>query len=162
MSEHVQAQQLATETGNVPSYSGTPSEDVSRWAYLFRLLVVSKTLNPMAAKLQLICLLHGDAKKFYEFIGGDELQYEEVLSRLVKCFERDTRAQTPTNIKMLVRTADQSLAAFIEHYVVLARRCGSPEEIQVDWITDHLPQQVNIMLATFSVADVELSVERIL
>ena len=45
MSEYGSAQQLAKAAGQVPSFNGSPSEDVTGWIQLFELSIVARNLN---------------------------------------------------------------------------------------------------------------------
>ncbi|KAI5152550.1 hypothetical protein ENBRE01_2914 [Enteropsectra breve] len=162
MLDYVSPQQLATTIGNVPQFSGEPAEDVVHWINIFKLAVTSKSLNSDGARLLLLCLLTGEAKNFYSLIEGDHKSIEEILNALQQRFEKPSRATLLSKLKAMSKLPNESTAAFVERYIVLARRCNIPEELQLDWITDHIPQQLITILATFKVAEVQLSVEKIL
>lgn len=162
MSECVPFQQLATMTGSVPRYSGQPSEDIEEWIFMFELMASSKNLDEQNRKLHLLWLLIGEAKIFFNFIGGNNLPVDDCLKQLKARFEKGNRSHIWNQINILDREPDESWAGFLERYVVLARKLNIPEEIQLDWIKDKLPQSVNIVLATFQVADVSLNITSIL
>lgn len=105
----VPSQQLATMPGNIiPVFSGSPSEDVIYWVHLFNLAATSRSLNSEAQRLLLLSLLQGEAKFFYDFARGNELEIEAILNPIIDRFERQTRTKILQEIKSLSKTPEIS------------------------------------------------------
>ncbi|MGL5706832.1 MAG: retropepsin-like aspartic protease, partial [Aeromonas sp.] len=143
-------------------YNGDPKEDINEWIHLFTLHVTTKQLDPVSIRLHLITLLSKEAKTFYQFIDGNNLEIENVLEELRIRFERETRRSNLNEIKNLSRSPAQTYAAFFEKYVVLARKCNIPEDLQLDWMTDRLPQSLNMAIATLKIANIPLTTDTVL
>lgn len=161
MSHSGSSQQLAS-AGSIPSYNGDPAMDINEWIHLFSLHVISKQLDDTASRLHLLTLLKDEAKVYYELINGDELSIEIVLTSLKTRFENETRRFKLNEIKNLEFRSDQSYACFFEKYIVLARKCNIPEELQLDWITDRLPSSLNTAITTLKIANVQMTTSSIL
>lgn len=63
---------------------------------------------------------------------------------------------------LVTRAPEQIHPAFVERYVVLTRRCAILEKLQIDWIKDNVLRGINIILATFNIANVQTPVDTIL
>ncbi|MGL5709061.1 MAG: pol polyprotein, partial [Aeromonas sp.] len=90
------------------------------------------------------------------------MEISNVLERLKTRFEQDTRRSNLAKLKTLCQTDEQTLAAFFEKYVVLARKCNIPEDLQIDWMTDRLPSSLNTAITTLKIANIPLNTNTIL
>ena len=140
------SQQLATATG-IQNYSGSPSEDVEQWIRSFRLFSRARNHSEDDQKLHLHCLLTGSAKIYYNICAGEQLNVESMLDLLKLLFSEDPRT---------------TWCEFIEKYVDLARRCHTPESVQVRWILRKLPENAVILLSTLKLAGYDILVDAIL
>ena len=153
---------MASTTGTAPRFTGAPGEDYTQWYKLFMLAVEAKELKPPAIRFQLYCLIDGEAKNFFEYINGENLELKEIFDRLRGRFEIvRNRVDLLNDIENMRKASNETWPGFIERYVILARKCEITEENQVAWITRRLPEKLQLMLATLRLSSVDINMEGI-
>ncbi|KAI5151894.1 hypothetical protein ENBRE01_2466 [Enteropsectra breve] len=117
MSSSVSSQHLATTTGWLPVFSGSSGEDVVYWLRLFELYRTTKNLDEAHSRLLFLCSLSGEAKKFYEFSGCDEISLSDVMMLFQQRFDEYSNIpQAQELMESLSKQADESWAGFIEKF----------------------------------------------
>jgi predicted aspartyl protease len=153
---------MATTTGTAPKFTGAPGENYIRWQTLFTLFIQSKELNPFAIKFYLLTLLDGEAKNFYEFIRGENLEIEEIFGKFKERFEKiKSRAELLEEIDAMRKEPRETWAGFIERFILTARKCEISETNQVEWIIKRIPEKLQLMLATLRLSLHDITMEGI-
>ncbi|KAI5150910.1 hypothetical protein ENBRE01_1776 [Enteropsectra breve] len=157
------SQHLATTSGGLLTFTGTPKEDIKHWIRLFELIKITRSLDDDLSRLLFLTSINGEAKIFYTFIRGVEMEMYKVINAFIRRFDPGANIpQAQELMDSLIKLPGETWVGFVERFTIIARQCQLPESFQVACISKRLPRDLQIMLSTVRLASADITVNGII